>query len=115
MIGPIDTMIDLLADVLDRSKIYPEVVPSTVQTPYIRYSEDSEPDITCDGNAGDTVTTVVTVCAATKAEARKLADTVTAALNMRSVGGYNFYLQGREYTLYDVEKISSYDITFKIL
>lgn len=115
MSGPMDIMVDLLADVLDRCKIYPEVVPSSVQTPYIRYSENSEPDITCNGNAGDTVTTVVTVCAGTKSEAKRLADAITASLNMRSAGGYNFYLQGREYTLYDVEKISSYDITFKIL
>ena len=115
MTGPMDIMVELLTGVLDKNKIYPEVVPATVQIPYIRYSEDSEPDITCDGNAGDTVTTVVTVCAGTKAEAKQLADAVVRALNMRSAGGYNFYLQGREYTLYDVEKISSYDITFKIL
>lgn len=115
MTGTMDAMVELLTGVLDKSKIYPEVVPSTVQTPYIRYSENSEPDITYDGNAGDTVTTVVTVCASTKTEAKQLADAIVSALNMRTSGGYNFYLQGREYTLYDAEKISSYDITFKIL
>lgn len=115
MSAPLDRLVGLLSGVLPKSKIYPEVVPASVQLPYMRYTENIEPEQSYDGDAGGTTTTVVTVCAETKAEAGRLAEAIVSTVNMQSVGGCDFYLQGREYIFYDAERISSYDITFKIL
>lgn len=115
MSAPLDRLVGLLSGVLPKSKIYPEVVPASVQLPYIRYTENTDPEQSYDGEAGGTTTSVVTICADTKAEASRLADTIVLSVNMQSVCGCDFYLQGKEYIFYDQERISSYDITFKIL
>lgn len=111
----IDTMVVLLSSVIPKGKIYPDVVPDAVQLPFLRYTESVEPNITHDGDAGDSTTTVISVCAATKAEARRLADEICGVLNMRNENGYMFYYQSGNYELFDQEKISSFDLTFKIL
>ena len=110
-----DIAVELMATVLDKSKIYPEAVPSDVQAPFIHYTDSSEPNITCDGSAGDTTTTVISVCAWPKSETVRLAREVISAMDHRIVEGFGFYYQNCEYTLFDQEKIWSCDLTFKIL
>lgn len=108
-------MVDMLSAVLSKDKIYPEVVPAMVQPPFIHYSEGCEPTPTKDGDGGGVTTAVVSVAASTKTEATQLADAIVAALDQQEAGGYVFYCQGREYTFFDQDRISTYDITFKIL
>lgn len=112
---PTEIMVDMLSAVLPKEKIYPEVVPSAVQLPFIHYSESCEPTPSKDGDAGAVTTTVVSVAASTKAEAARLADAVVSALDMRESGEHVFYYQGREYVFFDQDRISTYDMTFKIL
>lgn len=111
-----DKMVCLLAQVLPKEKIYPEAVPATVQVPFIHYSESARPAPTYDGNGGDTMTVIVTVCATTKSEAAALADRIVSQLDGQEYDGSVFYFQGpREYTFYYQERISGYDLTFTIL
>lgn len=112
---PTEKMIDMLSAVLPKAKIYPEVVPSTVQPPFVRYSESCDPTSSKDGDAGAVTTTVVSVAASTKAEAVQLADAIVAALDQQEADEQVFYYQGREYVFFDQDRISTYDITFKIL
>lgn len=113
--NPMDTMVNLLTQVMPLNKIYPDIVPDPVQLPFIHYSETTEPSNTLDGNAGDTTTTVVSVCAATKSDARAYECAIRKALDQKEANGCAFYHQGSEYTLFSNEKVSSYDLTFKIL
>ena len=104
MKSAMDIAVELMATVLDKSKIYPEVVPSDVQAPFIHYTDSS-----------DTTTTVISVCAWPKSETVRLAREVISAMDHRIVEGFGFYYQNCEYTLFDQEKIWSCDLTFKIL
>lgn len=108
-------MVEMLSAVLSKDKIYPEVVPSAVQLPFMRYSESSEPTPTKNGDGGEITTTVVSVSASSKADAMQLADAVVAALDQQEAEGHVFFYQGREYVFFDQERISTYDMTFKIL
>ena len=111
-----DTLVEMLTAVLPSDKIYPQVVPPPVGLPYAVYTESAEPSPTYDGNGGDVVTTTVSVFAATKAEAARLADRVVEVLDGAQRNGYAFYFQGpRGYRFFDAERISNYDLTFSIL
>lgn len=110
-----DIAVELMATVLDKNKVYPEVVPSEVQAPFIHYTDSCDPNVTCDGGAGDTTTTVISVCAWPKSEAVRLARAIISTMDHQVVEGYGFYYQDCEYTLFDQEKIWSCDLTFKIL
>lgn len=110
-----ETLVQLLSAVLPKEKIYPDVVPAEVQPPFVAYSEESQPVETYDGNAGDTDTTVVTVVAQTKREARTLADRIVGAVGGQLSEGYAFYYQGRKFVMYADERLSSYELTFNIL
>lgn len=61
-----EALVQLMSAVLPKEKIYPDVVPAEVQAPFAAYSEETDPNETFDGNAGDSDTTVVTVAAHTK-------------------------------------------------
>lgn len=68
-----EALVQLLSQAAPKQKIYPDVVPAEVQPPFVAYSEESQSNTTFDGNGGDVDTTVVTVVAQTKREARELA------------------------------------------
>lgn len=110
-----ETLVQLLSAVLPKEKIYPDVVPAEVLPPFVAYSEESQPAMTYDGNAGDTDTTIVTVVAQTKSEARALADRIAAAVDGQLSEGYAFYYQSRKFVMYADERLSSYELTFNII
>lgn len=110
-----EALVQLLSTVLPIEKIYPDVVPAEVQAPFAAYSEQSQPSVTYDGNAGDTDTTVVTVAARTKSEARTLADRIVGAVDRQLTEGYAFYFQSRKFVMYADERLSTYELTFDIL
>lgn len=110
-----EALVQLLSQAVAKQKIYPDVVPAEVQPPFVAYSEESQPNTTFDGNGGDVDTTVVTVVAQTKREARELADRVAGAVDGKLSEGYAFYFQGRKFVMYADERLSSYELTFNIL
>lgn len=110
-----EALVQLLLQAAPKQKIYPDVVPAEVQPPFVAYSEESQPNTTFDGNGGDVDTTVVTVVAQTKREARELADRVAGAVDGKLSEGYAFYFQGRKFVMYADERLSSYELTFNIL
>lgn len=110
-----ETLVQLLSTVLPIEKIYPDVVPAEVQAPFVAYSEETQPNVTYDGNAGDTDTTVVTVAAKTKSEARTLADRIVGAVDGQLTESYAFYFQSRKFVMYADERLSTYELTFNIL
>lgn len=110
-----EALVQLMSAVLPKEKIYPDVVPAEVQAPFAAYSEETDPNETFDGNAGDSDTTVVTVAAHTKRAARTLADRIVEAVGGKVSDGYAFYFQGRKFVMYADERLSSYELTFKIL
>ncbi len=110
-----EALVQLMSAVLPKEKIYPEVVPAEVQAPFAAYSEESQPNVTYDGNAGNADTTTVTVVAQTEREAWTLADRIVEAVGGKVSDGYAFYFQGRKFVMYADERLSSYKLTFKIL
>ena len=102
-----EALVQLLSQAAPKQKIYPDVVPAEVQPPFVAYSEESQ------SNA--TFTTVVTVVAQTKREARELVDRVAGAVDGKLSEGYAFYFQGRKFVMYADERLSSYELTFNIL
>lgn len=109
-----ECMVAALAEVLPKSKIYP-IVPDTVQAPFVAYSEQAQPAKTYDGVAGGTTTTVLTVSASNKREARELADRIIAKLDGYASSGYAFYYTDMGFALYEQERLSTYELTFNIL
>ena len=110
-----ETLAKILSEVLPKEKIYPDVVPAEINPPFVAYSEQSQPSETYDGNAGDVDTSVVTVVASTKREARRLADLIVEKLDRYSDGEFVFYFMGRSFVMYADERLSSYELTFNIV
>lgn len=111
-----DTLVEMLKAVMPAEKIFPQVVPPAVNLPYAVYTESTEPSPTYNGNGGDVVTTTVSVFAATKAEAARLADRIVEVLDGAQCDDLAFYFRGpRSYVFFDADRVSNYDLTFAIL
>lgn len=96
-------------------ELYPNVVPATVDPPFAYYTESAHPILTKDGIAGYDATISITVVASSKSEAQSLASQVEAAFHGEDVENRTMWLESSDYTLFEKERLHSYELIFNIL
>lgn len=106
-------LLQAIAEIVGEN-VYPSAVPRECQAPFARYDEQRVAIRTFDGKEYETTFNLSVVCQ-TKEEAARMADAVIDRLDAHLFDGHMVYYMSDECLFASDEKLTTYDIIFKIL